>query len=276
MVKTRPDTRDSEALLEAKMYGALEFRPNDVALDLGGNIGAFGRLAVDAGARVIAVEPEPFNAKMYADNVPEASVIRAAVAADDAGRKLYVRNSTSHTIVRGRGREGKSIPVNSVTLPTLIREHDPTVLKVDIEGAEYEVDWTCLRQSRVRELAIEFHGNSDQKLEQMNAVSRSLEEMGFSVVKSVETGAWGGYFVNIMSRVRKVESKPMVPKRRGRPPKQAAPKYPVPSPLLPCATAGVLAGITLGWVLGPWAYAVAAAMVALAVAFEAGRRLPNV
>lgn len=277
-MKTRVESRDEETVLEAKQYSLMEIRKGDVALDLGGNIGAFGRMAVDAGAEVFAYEPEPFNAKMYAVNVPEAEVFRYAIAAEEGERELFLRKSTSHSIVRGRGKIPKHITVQTATLGGVIKQHDPTVLKVDVEGAEYELNWSSLRGSRVRELAIEFHGNKDSDLERMDAICEDLEKMGYNLLRSAETGAWGGYFVRIYSRARKVEKKKTELRRGpGRPPKRKEKTLiDTMEGVAIVALGASCAGLLIGAAIGFWP--TVALLVTLSLAYELfslGRRFPR-
>jgi FkbM family methyltransferase len=173
---TRPGTDDAATLREVKAYRPLGIRPGDVVLDVGGNIGAFGREAVDAGAEVVALEPHPESGAVYAANVPEATLIRGAAGGEEGMRELWLGpRPTTHSIVPYRGRRpGGLVPV--YTLPGLIAVYRPTVLKVDIEGGEYDLDWDL---PGIRAVAAELHFFRKAWRAEARRVVRAIEDQGF-------------------------------------------------------------------------------------------------
>ena len=84
----------------------------------------------------------------------EAAVIGTA----DASRDFWInskRNKGAHSLVQKRGRD--SISVKCENINSVLSRVSPSVIKMDIEGGEYE----CLRAVKdlrsVREMIIEFH-----------------------------------------------------------------------------------------------------------------------
>lgn len=163
----RPRGTDDLNLLRegASVFRGLPIRPDDVVLDLGANIGSFTRLALDAGVvKVVAVEPEPENVAVLRQNVhPDEDrcvVLEAAVSRVPGEIPLYVNpgiGKYSHSTILKGGKV--PIPVQAVTLGSLLAEHQPTLLKVDIECAEYDLpELTALPES-VRTLHMELHLN---------------------------------------------------------------------------------------------------------------------
>lgn len=130
-----------------------------VVVDLGANIGAVSVACARAGAaRVIAVEPEPSNLTVLHLNAaewPTIEVYECAVGGEDGRVDMVGRSGGAHAL------PGKSVPEK--TLPGLLIDAaitDIAFLKIDIEGAEYDVlretphDVLC----RVEYIAMEVHG----------------------------------------------------------------------------------------------------------------------
>ena len=179
----RPNTQDFDTLTEIREYAALDIRPGDVCLDLGANCGAWTLTAVEsATALVVAVEPDPENFKalcLNTDDSPHAiKRINAAVA---RCREMIPFNrsqlSTCHTSRPAVIGPIGQIEVVAVTLPDLIREYGPTVIKCDIEGGEHNLDWDCLEN--VRELAMEVHWFMEGDILSATGLISVIEAQGF-------------------------------------------------------------------------------------------------
>ncbi|HEY8722917.1 MAG TPA: FkbM family methyltransferase [Gaiellaceae bacterium] len=119
-------------------------RPDDVLFDIGANVGL---VAIHAArlCRTIAFEPDPGFASRLAVNVQlnpdvDVRVLNVAVADKDSTVKLYTDGSggNSPSLVHQRGEEGV-VEVPARSLDSLLANAEvplPTVLKLDIEGAE--------------------------------------------------------------------------------------------------------------------------------------------
>lgn len=150
-----------------RSYGMLEVK-DKVVLDIGANIGAFTRWALERGAKkVIAIEPEPNNFAMLELNTTDFSdeqVIRvnAALTAKPQGpMTLYLSNTgknpgnSSLTPRRGRAE----IEVKTIHLEAIMTAHpETTVAKVDCEGAEFEL-LPELTKYPFEQMAMEYHIN---------------------------------------------------------------------------------------------------------------------
>ena len=118
-----------------------------VCLDLGGNVGGFTKIAIDGGAsNVYTVECDPRNyAKLqnsFAEE-PKANIIHAAVSGcDDETIKIYKGNSAgSHcsTSILKRSSFGEYDEVRNIHIKELLETYKPDIIKIDIEGAEYDI-----------------------------------------------------------------------------------------------------------------------------------------
>jgi len=142
----RPGTGDEGIPGEQKAWQPMNLKERCV-LDIGGHIGCFAVYANQQSARnVVSVEPHPDNCDMYALNlndVDNVELVEAAVVASTypydtiplwcTGRK----GTATHSIYEFRGR--KVIDVPTVTLDMLINEYNPSAVKIDIEGGEYNI-----------------------------------------------------------------------------------------------------------------------------------------
>jgi len=173
---------DAAILMEAqkKPYRRLNIEPGDVVLDLGAHIGTFARYAIDEGAsHVIAVEPHPESVELLRMNVQgrAVTVIDSAVDSDilyDSGTPQRARKVPG----RGTGRGGwEPIKVSSVTLDELL-VHQPTRVKCDIEGGEYDI--LPHPMPTVRRLALEIHFDDNPLLfERAPAFIQAMRDAGW-------------------------------------------------------------------------------------------------
>ncbi|WAJ26172.1 FkbM family methyltransferase [Antarcticirhabdus aurantiaca] len=131
-------------------------RPGDLAFDVGAHVGSRARALAAAGARVVAIEPQPLFADYLARRVagPRIAVLPVALGRTPGRATLNVsrRHPTVSTLsadwigkvreapgfsgVRWEGRT--EVPVT--TLDALIAEHGrPAFCKIDVEGLEAEI-----------------------------------------------------------------------------------------------------------------------------------------
>ena len=158
----RPGTYDEYVIKEIQgCYGMLDVY-DKVVMDIGANIGAFTRWALAAGAgAVVGFEPLHSNYFMLKKNVGTidmVSTFQRAITSDGKPVELYYvpdgknPGNTSTKIQRGRDH----VTVQSTSFLTALSDHCPEVVKVDVEGSEY--DWLhgnlppCVKQ-----VAVELH-----------------------------------------------------------------------------------------------------------------------
>ncbi len=161
---------------ERAEYAALLdlLEPSDRVVELGTGLGFVAALlAQELGDdRVVTVEADPEMAEIIGDTFRENSVnprlVIGAVSAMGARRGLIrMENLWSTRTISALF----SPTVPGVALASLIDEHQPTVLVVDIEGGESELSPTAL--PGVRAVLIECHSDSARQ-----AVDRWLSSEG--------------------------------------------------------------------------------------------------
>ena len=194
----RPGTVDPDVIREAGGYFSFPVAADDRVLDLGAHIGAVAVHAARLGARVVAVEPEPENVgilRQNADLYPGLiAVVDAAVVSNGPPTlSLYVletKGTYMHSIFAKRGR--KEIEVPTVDFTDLLGQVRPTVLKADIEGAEYGLDWSAVPGSSVKALALGLHqieaGHSDRAVQ----LREQIRSWGWTELRAPNVGnkAW--------------------------------------------------------------------------------------
>lgn len=162
----REDTLDEYVIKEnaGSQYNKLQLRPKDVVLDIGANIGAFSVLNADKVKRILAYEPEPENFLLLKKNIARNEIenircVRRAIVGDDSlSVTLYKntkKNMGSHSMYVKRGRI--PIVVTASHIDEVILKHKPTVAKIDIEGAEFDIVMNSTKLGTLREVIIEYH-----------------------------------------------------------------------------------------------------------------------
>lgn len=164
----------------------LSWTPKTV-VDLGANIGltALKLQKQFPTARVIAVEPDPDTAGMYATNLkhlPDCMVLHLAVGFGAA--RVVCTNPQAQAISRQFGAcDGEaSGSVGTISIGTILAQYEcspPVLIKMDIEGAEEE----CFQHASewlesVQAVLVEPHS---ERVEE--TICRTLTKHGFSIQK---------------------------------------------------------------------------------------------
>lgn len=166
-------------------------RPNDVVLDLGGNIGIFSRFASDAGAKVIySFEPIIENFELLMLNKPDNCQPHRIAVSDKDNQAIEMTycptdaGESSFIIEKYQEIQEKQV-VMSMTANTLINNgviEQPDFIKMDIEGAEILAFNGISDEilSKTRCITMELH-NPVLPEEDVLSLYLRLERLGFSV-----------------------------------------------------------------------------------------------
>jgi FkbM family methyltransferase len=134
-----------------------EYLQGATVLDIGANIGAFSVFAAHLGAdRVIAVEPEMENYALLQRNTvmtPEIQTMRAACTRESSSVQVLGEGGGAWTIP---GADTPAYSLDDLFSELGLERCD--FLKLDVEGAEYEIVAGATVLDRVGRIAIEFHG----------------------------------------------------------------------------------------------------------------------
>ena len=141
--------RDEE-VDEAAFYRAL-VPAGALAFDIGANVGDVSGPLLRAGARVVAVEPQPrcvAGLRARCGGHPAFSLVQAVVGRSPGWAMLYLRPNHPSSSLRAdwRGETVGTLHSPMVTLAGLIERHGaPYYCKVDVEGVEEDVFSTLPR-----------------------------------------------------------------------------------------------------------------------------------
>jgi cyclic pyranopterin phosphate synthase len=175
-------------------FPRLDLRRGATVVDLGAHIGGFALPAALRApeGRVLAFEPDPESRALLERNVllnriPNVEVSAAAVWARDGRGELRAcpANPVLSNLFRPYGAGG-AVETELISLPSLFEKHRierADILKVDIEGAEYEVLLSCpeLVRERVGALIVEVHEREGLAPE---SIERFLADSGFRVERA--------------------------------------------------------------------------------------------
>lgn len=189
--------------LKRNPFEAMEIRKGDIAMDCGACVGSWSiAFLKEGGSHVVAYEPEPKNFQKLSLNLLEFGKRACPIMAALIGRtcstvSLAVGSfSVANTIApRGDQADKKKIVVKALNFREELLRIRPTVVKIDVEGAEYEM-FSTLRSgdlSGVRSLFIEFHKNSINRVSPNNPGVRAIQDFVRGeglVVSSARLRAW--------------------------------------------------------------------------------------
>lgn len=205
VIQSRPYAIDGSALNEVwfdRCYDPNEFGiPFDWSkakhiIDAGGHIGTFTLFAASRApeAQIVTLEPEPSNFIMVTTNVTRNHLLnRVSLHNMGIGNGETI---TLYTFPNDRGGNsvyrnkegGVPVTINTVSLATLFQKHQIDVcdyLKLDCEGAEYEVLYTLPQElfSRIRCIGMEYHHFSDAPMHNSESLQKFLEGKGFRIIR---------------------------------------------------------------------------------------------
>src|SRR5215212_9091343 len=184
-------------------------KQGDIVVDIGAHMGRYTIIAskrVGTNGKVVAIEAHPGNFEMLNRNIKlnqlaNVTPLNYAVYSKETKIKLYLPEEESgytiyNTIMSNRaGTEDKFVDVNAQTVDYLlelnqIREEEVNWIKIDVEGAEFEVlkgATNVLSKSKDIALLIEIHG-SDNYIPILNFLSLYNFKIDFE--KSNKNGDW--------------------------------------------------------------------------------------
>jgi FkbM family methyltransferase len=181
--------------------------PTDTIIDIGAHIGSFSYLAYRSGSRsVYAYEIDPWHVEAATVNLGDmqdgvALHYSAVVRGDEHRASEYRYDGAWNSFgLTGGVVESKSLDeiINAVCEPG----ENVRFLKIDCEGGEYPVLYTCTQMDRIEEIAGEWHTMTPGPAElanlpyetNENGLARFLQTCGFDVHITNAGEGNGGFF----------------------------------------------------------------------------------
>jgi len=193
---------DSSLIVKKSMAGAtgniytglLEFedmafvlhvlRKGDLFVDIGANVGVYSILASkNAGATVISIEPVPQTFTSLMENLRlnkiESLVTPFALGLGEKRDKLFFtsnHDTTNHVVPSGKESDYQTVEIPVDTLDSICENQCPSVIKLDVEGYEFNVlvgAQTILTNDALKAIIIELNGcgnlfgHTDEKIHQL-------------------------------------------------------------------------------------------------------------
>ena len=168
--------------------------PDDVFWDVGANIGAISLVAARLCKQVVAFEPDPrslvrLEQNVQANRLADIEIVAGALGVEGGSATLYQSanvNTGMTSLVPGRGEVVGKQTVKVLRADDLIAarpELAPTVMKLDVEGAEHLVLSGAphlLRSGRLRALVFEDRRDGEARPTNHEVVAR-LGEAGYRI-----------------------------------------------------------------------------------------------
>lgn len=136
---------------------------SDVVFDVGANVGFYTKSFARLSKKVFAIEPDPSTVEILKNNLvaekvdENVEIVNKALGSENGSLK-FMSDRPGH-VTNGIHKNG-NMEVEVITLDSLCKETGvwPDVVKIDVEGYEYEVlkgSYEALKNARV--IGIEVH-----------------------------------------------------------------------------------------------------------------------
>ncbi len=187
-----------------------EFLKDARVLDIGAHIGCFSVMALMSGAScVVSVEPVPISVAHLRKNLEFAGdrsvVIEAAVGANDGSTTMRWLGATwrsrppKDNRMKWQGRPYKFVTVRTTRFAGLLEIYEPTLIKLDCEGAEYDIlESVSSMPESVRTITVEWHKFTEDAYDRYEGCIGRLRAWGFTTDREVRVGpkafnSWGNF-----------------------------------------------------------------------------------
>jgi len=178
-----------------KPFENTNHRDRPIVIDLGANIGAFllyTKMKIPD-AQIFCYEPVPKNFDVLSKNIKinnlkDITAYCLGVGGKEEERCLYIEDSVSHSIFLGTGqkKEERYINIICTTLEKIFLNNKINfcdVLKIDTEGAEYEILYNCPDAilKRIKRIILECHTVKSFEDYNKKSMEKFLIKNGFSI-----------------------------------------------------------------------------------------------
>lgn len=198
-IKNKGDTSGLATIYEIflmKNYSpkGLKIGQKDIVIDIGANIGVFSLYASMMTRKGKVYSYEPFNAhykrlqdNIALNNIKNISPFNLAVCKNSGERSLFINKECSgmHSVVFEDNNK-EEVKIKCTTLEEIFKKNKIKkcdFLKVDCEGAEYEIIYNTSNKifDKIDKIALEFD-NIDNGKKNCQELKKFLEKRGFKII----------------------------------------------------------------------------------------------
>lgn len=173
---------------EYERWGEIAIQPAMNVIDCGAHIGSFTRLALAHQAYVLAIEADDENFEMLLKNTEGYNHLKLLKAVLWNGKPTRFLKDSERGELNKVSKKGILMP--TITLDQVVthfKMEQIDLLKMDIEGAEYEVLYNFKQLDKVKQITMEWHYGSTKMAE----LIIFLEKNKFKTVWEGGNGDWG-------------------------------------------------------------------------------------
>lgn len=173
--------------ISGKQYHDLKPSKDDVVLDIGGHIGTFAFAIATKVRHVVSVEMDDENWELLHKNTLQFGNVKTLNVAvvpndcEDVEIEYYraKKNSGAHSRYVKRGR-GEPFTSKTIKIDELLDDVKPTIIKCDIEGAEYDIFEKLIIPNDVKQMIFEMHFGRKIDRSRANALVQWFIGQGFA------------------------------------------------------------------------------------------------
>lgn len=181
-------------------------------LDLGANIGLVSEAMLDQYEKAVCVEAHPQTFSDLRERLGNRATLINNAVSSVGGVKMFVSTPTNSIGASARPkarlkREGYYQEVESVSFQSLLDQYDPRVVKMDIEGSEFECLESFKPNKSLSSIQVEWHGTRHPPtFVRMTECELFMQQLGFArnypaqISMTPEGGSKALYFVAQYSR----------------------------------------------------------------------------
>ncbi len=190
----------------SKVYDCIRNRVQiNKIVDIGASFGAFTLFAADMypDARIDAYEPTYESYSILDENIKRnrlvgVTALNLAVWVHSKGASLFkFVHEGLNSLVYDVHPEAMSYGIESVQtidLDTVIGNETIDILKIDCEGAEYDILYKCSKLKKVRFIVGEYHMSSKYPTQTGDSLMEYLQKQGFKTIVMEENKNTGMFY----------------------------------------------------------------------------------
>jgi FkbM family methyltransferase len=174
---------------------------NKNVLDIGANIGAFSLLtAFYRAKKVVSVEPVSRTFNHLVDNITKSCfeqikpINKAVTNRSGDFVDISINLDCAFDSLYSTSNINTYESIETITLHDLIKEFDddPIYLKIDCEGAEYDIILSASLEdmNRIEEIKLEIHQENHPVYKGVEIIENKLRNFGFHLVNNFPQAAW--------------------------------------------------------------------------------------